>query len=120
MGNCRSFLSLSLPPPSSRSPKDLIRFANGIKYSHLPIDQQHVIIKSIIDAIKRNQQEYERQRAKEIVIIDHRCIVRPPPTPVDTRSIFYSLPLPKAADVKAEKDARRRAYNMIFAKHTKN
>lgn len=114
MGNCRS-----LPPPQKHNQEDLIRFANGIKYSHLPIDQQHVIGKSLIDAVKRNQQEYERERAKETVIIDHRCIVRPPP--VDSSSNFFVQPLPKSlADVKAEQDARRRAYNMIFTNHPKS
>jgi len=122
MGNCRS-----LSPPQKHNQEDLIRFANGIKYSHLPLYQQHVIGKSIIDAVKRNQQEYERQQkqqkqqAKETVIISHRCIVPQPPTPVDSSSMLCTMPYPKSLEtIKAEQDARRRAYNMIFSQHPKS
>jgi hypothetical protein len=37
----------------------------------------------------------------------------PPPKLVDTSSILYTLPLPRAADVKVEKQARARAYAHI-------
>jgi hypothetical protein len=38
---------------------------------------------------------------------------RKKPKLVDTSSIIYTLPLPKIADVKAEKEARARAYELI-------